>query len=107
MKEASPINRTYHPKYVTYNGDGNGRDHYITFDNGGLHKLRDYRGSHKKNSFSIGQSYQTVTPKKDATAFDYVPDGSGRDTYVIKQFGLKRDYKSHYRDFETNLRARV
>lgn len=42
MKEASPINRTFHPKYVTYTGDGNGRDGYVVFNNGGLHALRDY-----------------------------------------------------------------
>lgn len=36
MKEGSAIDRTYHPKWVTYNGDGQGRDHYIVFNNGGL-----------------------------------------------------------------------
>lgn len=42
MKEASPINRTFYPKFVTYTGDGNGRDSYVVFNNGGLHPLRDY-----------------------------------------------------------------
>ena len=32
--------RTFDPKYVTYYGDGNGRDQYIVFGNGGLHKER-------------------------------------------------------------------
>lgn len=36
------LNRTYHPKHVTYWGDGNGRDHYITFNNGGLTEQRAY-----------------------------------------------------------------
>lgn len=42
---------------------------------------------------------------KEPTAFDYKPDGTGRDTYVIKLHGLKRFYKSNNRDFERDLRA--
>lgn len=30
--------RTFYPKYVTYRGDGSGRDHYIISINGGLHE---------------------------------------------------------------------
>jgi hypothetical protein len=30
------MQRTNHPKFTTYWGDGHGRDHYITFNNGGL-----------------------------------------------------------------------
>lgn len=45
-----------------------------------------------------------VTPRKDSTAIDYVQDGTGRDTYIIKAFGLKRDYKSSHREFEKFLR---
>jgi hypothetical protein len=56
MKEASQINRTYHPKFVTYTGDGNGRDAYIINNNGGLNALRDYRGHRKSTSFSLGPS---------------------------------------------------
>lgn len=40
----SGLNRTYNPKWVTYWGDGNGRDQYIVFNNGGLNELRDYKG---------------------------------------------------------------
>ena len=39
------IARTSNPTYVTYTGDGQGRDGYIVFANGGLHELRQYRGS--------------------------------------------------------------
>lgn len=45
-----------------------------------------------------------VTPHKDATAIDYIPDGTGRDTYITKSFGLKRNYKSSFREFEKSLR---
>ena len=95
MKEPCPIDRTYHPKYVTYTGEGAGRENYVIFNNGGLHGLRDYRGS-QYNGFNLGPNPQhhAITPKKDAVAFDYKPDGTGRDLYVIRLFGLKRNYKS-------------
>ena len=35
---------------------------------------------------------------------DHVQDGTGRDTYIMKGFGLKRDYKSSDREFEKSLR---
>ena len=47
-----------------------------------------------------------VIPRKEATAFDYVPDGSGRDSYVIFNYGLKANYRSGYKDFERGLRSR-
>lgn len=101
----SGINRTYNPKWVTYWGDGQGRDGYIVFNNGGLNQLRDYKGP-QYNGFNLSPSptHKGVTPHKDATAFDYKPDGSGRDLYVIQSFGLKRDYKSNFRKFEQGLR---
>jgi len=36
MDLASGISRTFDPKYAHYYGDGNGRDTYITANNGGL-----------------------------------------------------------------------
>ena len=80
----STLNRTDHCKYVTYTGDGSGRDHYVVFNNGGLHGLRDYRGQ-QYNGFNLGPlpTHAGVTPRKDETAVDYIPDGTGRDTYII------------------------
>ena len=49
--------------------------------------------------------FKGVTPKKDATAFDYKPDGTGRDSYIINAFGLKNDYKSDYLGFQRGLRS--
>lgn len=45
VDSSATIYRTYNPKYVTYTGDGSGRDTYVTLANGGLHELRDYKGS--------------------------------------------------------------
>lgn len=79
------LRRTAHPKYTTYWGDGNGKDHYITFNNGSLHGLRDYRGS-QQNGFSLSHHLpsQNVTPKREPTAVKYIEDGTGRDSYIIR-----------------------
>ena len=104
------INRTYHPKYVTYWGDGSGRDGHAVFANGGLHGMRDYRGPSPKPGFDglkgrAAKSY--VAPRKEETAFDYVPDGTGRDSYIIFNYGLKANYRSSFREFERGLRSPI
>jgi len=45
-----------------------------------------------------------VTPRKEETAFDYVPDGNGRDSYIIFNYGLKRNYKDPGKEFTSWLR---
>lgn len=44
-------------------------------------------------------------PTKETTAFDYPPDGSGRDSYIILSQGLKREYRSKHSVFENYLRS--
>ena len=34
-----------------------------------------------------------------------MPDGSGRDSYVIFNYGLKANYRSGYKEFEKDLRS--
>ena len=46
------LDRTWYPKFTTYWGDGNGRDHYITFNNGSFNALRDYHAP-TKHGFSL------------------------------------------------------
>ena len=102
------LNRTSHLKYTTYTGDGSGRDGYVVFGNGGLHELRFYNGSQPRSGFNNNKNFAPkpyAAPKKDATAFDYVPDGTGRDSYVIFNYGLKANYRSSYRGFENDLRS--
>lgn len=92
--------RTFHPKYVTYWGDGSGRDGHAVFSNGGQHPNREYRGSSPKPGFdgNKGPSPRMfVAARKESTAFDYVPDGTGRDSYVIFNYGLKSNYRSSFR----------
>ena len=47
--DSTTIYRTEHQKFVTYTGDGSGRDGYIVFANGGLNELRDYKGSQPRS----------------------------------------------------------
>lgn len=90
--------RTENIKYTTYTGDGHGRDGYIVFGNGGLHDLRNYKGSNTSTHFKRNpmnkHNKNSPIPFKGATAIDYVPDGHGRDTYIIRNYGLKANYKS-------------
>ena len=99
--DTNTIYRTYHPKYVTNYGDGSGRDGYAVFGNGGLHDLRNYEGSRPRHPFNNFKSTPKASsiPRKEATAFDYVPDGSGRDSYVIYNYGLKANYRSDFQGF--------
>jgi hypothetical protein len=53
-----------------------------------------------------GNHKVTTIASKEATAFDYVPDGTGRDSYVIFNYGLKANYRSDYKGYERNLRSR-
>jgi len=102
------LHRSSRPIWYNYTGDGAGRDGYIIFNNGGLNEQRHYFGS-KPESWK--RSYNPVInvsqPRKEATAFDYVPDGSGRDLYIIRNYGLKRNYKSQHKYFESNLREEI
>ena len=106
LHEKNALARTFYPKYTTYTGDGSGRDGYVVFGNGGQHDLRVYHGS-KKEGFNASplKPRALITPRKEATAFDYPPDGSGRDLYIIRNYGLKANYRSEYREFEKALRG--
>ena len=103
------INRTYNPKFVTNHGDGSGRDGYAVFANGGLNELRSYKGSQGRPVFNnnIGVPNAKIAPRKDATAFDYIPDGTGRDTYIIYNYGLKANFKSDFKGYERSLRSPI
>lgn len=88
------LNRTNHPKYTTYWGDGSGRDSYTIMNNGSLHALRDYRGS-QYDGFKLSPrvSPRQAIARRDERPVEYMPDGSGRDTYIINAYGFKRNYR--------------
>ena len=112
----SQLHRTGNVTHTTYWGDGLGRDFYITFNDGGLQK-----NEQEPKPFSNGPGLQMAKgrffthssghsqPRKEAQPCDYAPDGSGRDSYIIQNFGLKRNYKSTNKqtDYQMSLRDNI
>ena len=76
------LNRTYYPKHVSYNGDGAGRDNYVIFNHQGLGASRDFSGSIGGGGIKRGSMVGSMA-RKDERPVDYIPDGTGRDTYII------------------------
>ena len=102
------LHRQNTPFWYNYLGDGNGRDNYIIFNNGGLNEQRMYNGSKPSNwKMAMVPRAGVSQPHKEATAFDYPPDGSGRDLYIIQNYGLKRNYRSIHKNFESQLRGAI
>lgn len=108
------MQRTFAPKYVSYYGDGTGRDQQITLNNGGLTHHDKVSLGHHGVQFSRYNSNvsarKSPSPHKDAPTFYYMSDGSGRDSYVLQDNGgLRPDYdrlnKSPDKIFKGSLRT--
>lgn len=86
------IYRTDHQKFVTYQGDGSGRDTHIVFGDGGLIPEPYRKGSVGFKPFEPTSSRPVTMPASQrlAPSFQnvyYPPDGTGRDSYIIKNNG--------------------
>ena len=92
------LGRTEHIKHTTYWGDGMGRDSYVITGNGGLvgdanmpktSAWTGYQPTNNTTKMFINQNHQfkKSTGGKDAVAFRYFGDGSGRDSYVVADSG--------------------
>lgn len=93
------LQRTFYPKYVSYFGDGSGRDAFIVQNNGTLcvpiKKGMGHTGVHLQKYNSTVARRRSISPHKDATTFYYQSDGSGRDGYVLKDNGgLRATYNN-------------
>lgn len=95
------MQRTFYPKHVLYFGNGTGRDMQILCNNGGLEKLDRtnlcHNGVHLKtqnpSNFSPRQTNRGAPGFKEPPTFTYLSDGSGRDSYILKNNGGSRvDY---------------
>ena len=85
------------PGYTKYLGDGMGRDSYIMVGNGGLVKPEGFENTPPRVGYQAppttlgclyhGKIKKFSGPLKEATVFKYFGDGSGRDSYVIKDCG--------------------
>jgi len=117
VHEVSSLYRTFRPNFKSYYSNGDGRDNYIQYNNGGFWNINPNPASyymtqknyhpHKFHSFS-----SIRTPP-----FKYRSDGNGRDSYIISNNGglsynnlplkncklenyLRTDYNSYYKPFD-------
>ena len=116
MNVSHLMNRTFDPKVNRYQGDGSGRDTYVTNSNGGfiadcgLPSNSPWTGAHIGGGppqFYTNRSKVRPNAHKDAVAFRYFADGSGRDSYVASDNGgLIPKYKSGgcMQEFTNSLR---
>lgn len=102
------MQRTFHPKVIHYLPDGSGRDYFITNGNGGFTPARVSCKYESSSFFNKRKVNHSPSPRKDATAFTYRSNGSGRDSYIIANSGgLVCDYRGHSSDriFKSSLRS--
>lgn len=93
------MQRTFYPKHVSYFGSGCGRDTFVVVNNGGLNRAdkpnMGHTGVHMKTYNTNVTRRILPTPRKEATTFYYQSDGTGRDSYVLKNNGgLRMEYDS-------------
>jgi hypothetical protein len=107
------MQRTFYPKHCHYFGSGCGRDAFIILNNGGFNRVDKAnlgnQGVHMKQYNSSVTRRVMPTPRKEATTFYYQSDGTGRDSYVLKNNGgLRMEYEgkgSGDRMFRESLRS--
>ena len=82
--------RTMKLNYVPYFTDGNGRDRYIAFDNGGFFSNKETNKENTRRtgtSFNTKLTYKYVSPYMKTPNFHYHSDGNGRDSYIFTNGG--------------------
>src|SRR5690349_21670965 len=103
-KEISSLYRSYSPKMSQYFTDGQGRDTYINYNNGGFWSRGVKLYPHQTGQAEVSSRYHFKSVPKYVAPFKYLSDGSGRDGYVIfNSGGLKREHRAlnefHLKDF--------
>lgn len=93
------IYRTENILRPTYYGDGKGRDSYVFQNNGGFRDDREMMGSQPKSGWNINTRAGSPDQKfrmtaqggtglaKRTSVIHYTSDGTGRDSYIIKNSG--------------------
>ena len=89
---AKSLGRTVKTNIILYSTDNQGRDGYITYNNGGFWK-DNIKQIKLKSQFPryINRNFHSLIHQ--AAPFNYYSDGRGRDTYVIKNnAGLVKEF---------------
>ncbi len=86
IHEVSSLYRTFRPNFKSYHSNGDGRDNYIQYNNGGFWNINpnppSFDISHKNIHFHKNYSSSIRTPP-----FKYRSNGNGRDSYIIYNNG--------------------
>ena len=86
------LGRTVKTNVVLYSTDNQGRDGYITYNDGGFWK-DNIKQIKPKPDFPRQKYYNFHSLIHPAAPFNYYSDGSGRDSYVIKNnAGLVKEF---------------
>lgn len=81
-------------QYISYNPDGKGRDWYISSNSGGFCKQYSH-SLEVKNKFPVSVKFRPQNVSLHGALNVYRSDGSGRDSYILRETGgLKPDRKS-------------
>lgn len=102
--EVSSLYRTFAPTFNAYSPDGEGRDTYIGYNNGGFWNNRIPPGTPFESSTPASTRYRFRGIARQTAPFKYYSDGSGRDSYILlNSGGLVRESKPlsqyHLKDF--------
>ncbi len=93
VHEVSSLYRTFRPSFNAYNSNGEGRDIYIQYNNGGFWKM-DILPGQNITKYSNQSNYRFRSLNHRAAPFKYLSDGSGRDSYIsCNDGGLKLNSK--------------
>jgi hypothetical protein len=103
VHEVSSLYRTFRPSFNAYNSNGEGRDIYIQYNNGGFWKM-DILPGQNITKYSNQSNYRFRSLNHRAAPFKYQTDGSGRDSYIsFNNGGLRINTKPltnyHLSDF--------
>jgi len=94
ITEFNKKNVPMNPKWAKYSPDGQGKEEYIRFDNGGL-SSKIYKNNSKDNNIQMFNNMKYYNLRKNLAPIKYHSDGSGRDFYVVHESGgLERNYKT-------------
>ncbi|CAG9315294.1 unnamed protein product [Blepharisma stoltei] len=86
--DAGSLYRTFMPKYTHYSNDGNGRDKYISVNNGGfINSGPSSPSGFKSSNPSPNRRFFSPAPRLASPVFKYHSDGSGRDFYIARDSG--------------------
>ena len=93
-------------KSVFYRDDGTGRDSYIAVNSGGYFPFHQTMPEFPVSTMRRFRTVKPVTPNSPHKLLRYISDGTGRDGYIVGDYGgfLQGGGSARKTRFEGNLR---